>query len=106
MCRGRLSSPQPVEVCGNCHADMHMSGALRVETTGEFAAMSDERINQLMQQGQESDVVPGGEISCTYCGKGKSQVKKILTHGGHAICNECVALCADIMSVELGSDWK
>jgi len=44
--------------------------------------------------------------ACSWCGKSESAAKKLLSNRGAHICNECVALCADIMSAELGDDWR
>jgi len=39
-----------------------------------------------------------GHFSCTFCGKHQRQVRKLI-RGFHAvICNECVALCKDILA--------
>ena len=48
------------------------------------------------------------EVSCSFCGKSQSKVKKLVagpiggpSDGVHIyICNECVALCVDIMKEE------
>lgn len=36
-------------------------------------------------------------ISCSFCGKGPGQVEKLIAGPGVYICNECVALCGDIV---------
>ena len=41
-------------------------------------------------------------IACTWCGRSAEKVRKLLSHGKVNICNECVALCAEIMAVESG----
>lgn len=40
------------------------------------------------------------EISCSFCGKGQSAVKKIIAGPGVQICDECVDLCNDILDAE------
>ncbi len=43
-------------------------------------------------------------LKCSFCGKPQSQVKKLIA-GTHAyICDECVALCSDIIQQELGNE--
>ena len=37
---------------------------------------------------------------CTFCGKTEHQVKKLVTGPNAAICDECIALCVDIISEE------
>jgi ATP-dependent Clp protease ATP-binding subunit ClpX len=45
-------------------------------------------------------------LRCSFCGKRRDQVKDIVTGGGGGrpsvvICDECVALCAEILSDSL-----
>ena len=37
---------------------------------------------------------------CSFCGKSEAQVEKMIAGPGVYICNECVGLCVEIMSVE------
>ena len=39
-------------------------------------------------------------ISCSFCGKGQDQVKRLIAGNGVFICDECVQLCADIIEHE------
>ena len=40
-------------------------------------------------------------IRCSFCGKHQDQVKKLIAGpGGVAICDECVALCREIIDEE------
>lgn len=41
---------------------------------------------------------------CTFCGKTEHQVHKLVTGPGAAICDECIALCVDIISEERHHD--
>jgi ATP-dependent Clp protease ATP-binding subunit ClpX len=43
----------------------------------------------------------GGNLFCSFCGKNQGEVKKLIAGPGAYICNECVALCNDIISEEL-----
>jgi ATP-dependent Clp protease ATP-binding subunit ClpX len=40
------------------------------------------------------------EESCSFCGKPKSQVKKLIAGPGVYICDECVTLCSEIVAEE------
>ena len=40
------------------------------------------------------------ELTCSFCGKPQSQVKRLISGSGVYICNECVALCQDIIADE------
>ncbi len=42
-----------------------------------------------------------GVLRCSFCGKGAEQVQKLITGPSVHICNECVAMCTDIL-VETG----
>ena len=41
-----------------------------------------------------------GLIRCSFCGKNAEQVEKIITGPSVHICNECVAMCNDILTEE------
>jgi ATP-dependent Clp protease ATP-binding subunit ClpX len=43
----------------------------------------------------------GGNLFCSFCGKSQGEVKKLIAGPGAYICNECVALCNDIIAEEL-----
>jgi ATP-dependent Clp protease ATP-binding subunit ClpX len=40
------------------------------------------------------------QISCNFCGKGRSQVDKLIVGNEAGICNECLDLCANILDKE------
>ncbi|HSQ97777.1 MAG TPA: ATP-dependent Clp protease ATP-binding subunit ClpX [Rickettsiales bacterium] len=40
-------------------------------------------------------------LSCSFCGKPQSEVKKLIAGPGVCICEECVALCYDVVKHEL-----
>jgi len=43
-----------------------------------------------------------GQVSCSFCGKGQREVRKLIAGPeGIYICDECTALCRDIMAEEL-----
>jgi hypothetical protein len=78
-----------------------------VSSTGEFTAITDPTFNAPMPGSQSGE---GGEsksegANCCWCSKTADQVKKLLSQGSYHICNECVALCADILRMELGDDF-
>jgi hypothetical protein len=45
----------------------------------------------------------GGLVKCSFCGKGQKQVKKLIAGPGVYICNECVALCDELVADDLGT---
>jgi ATP-dependent Clp protease ATP-binding subunit ClpX len=40
------------------------------------------------------------ELKCSFCGKDKDEVDKLIAGPSSAICNECVELCMDIIREE------
>jgi len=42
---------------------------------------------------------------CSFCAKGRTQVTRLIAGPGIYICDECIALCVDIMEEESGPDW-
>ncbi|KAB3542685.1 ATP-dependent Clp protease ATP-binding subunit ClpX, partial [Bacillus safensis] len=40
-------------------------------------------------------------LKCSFCGKDRDQVKKLVAGSGVYICNECIELCAEIVEEEL-----
>jgi ATP-dependent protease Clp ATPase subunit len=47
-----------------------------------------------------------GDAKCSFCGKPQTQVAKLIAGPGVLICNECIALCNDILVEELGAGWE
>jgi ATP-dependent Clp protease ATP-binding subunit ClpX len=48
------------------------------------------------------------DVSCSFCGKDKEQVSKLIAGPGVYICDECVGLCDDILAGEAKAplrDW-
>jgi ClpX C4-type zinc finger len=41
-----------------------------------------------------------GSLQCSFCGKAKSQVDRLIAGPGVYICNECVGLCSEIIEEE------
>ena len=42
----------------------------------------------------------GGDLSCSFCGKGRKEVKKLIAGPTVYICDECIELCNDIIAEE------
>lgn len=105
LCGQADASPREISVCRACHNTITRSSNASLRATGEFT------VDQLVAGTSEQAARPAPPsaeaegLSCTWCGKRASQVKKLLSHGGANICNGCVALCAEILRAELGEDW-
>ena len=48
--------------------------------------------------------VKKSKLSCSFCGKQQSKVKKLIAGPNIYICNECVDLCNDILVEEEKSE--
>jgi len=44
--------------------------------------------------------LPSGANYCSFCGKSRNEVKRLIVGPNVFICNECVALCQDILELE------
>lgn len=100
-------------VCNHCHKAL--GGGLSVNATGEFRIPTAAEIEAHVDAPRPSStatpptVGPGERVSatnvCAWCGKLENQVKKLLGRNHVALCDECVALCVDILDAELGT-WR
>jgi len=97
MCSGEVHS-DGVGVCGPCHQRAG-GGGNPVRATGEFMVPP---LPPDLADEPSGTTSPGG---CSWCGKEAAAVKKLLGNGKVAICEECVALCADVLDAELGT-WR
>jgi len=52
----------------------------------------------------ESNNGPPDFLSCSFCGKGQREVRKLIAGPTVYICDECIALCNDIIEEELERD--
>lgn len=43
---------------------------------------------------------------CSFCGKPRPQLRKLIAGPGVYICDECVALCVEILEEEIGETWR
>ena len=99
ICGGALAEGRSIEVCASCHKAL--SGGATVRATGEFIVPSP----AALAAAEAGDPMPPPANTCAWCGKGEAEVKKLLGRSGVALCNECVALCVDILDAEVPG-WK
>lgn len=104
ICTQVLEGGELVMVCNHCHKAL--GGGLAVNATGEFRIPS---AAELEEHTDHAAAHPGERVSavnvCAWCGKLENQVKKLLGRNNVALCDECVALCVDILDAELGT-WR
>jgi hypothetical protein len=100
ICTQALEGGELVMVCSTCRKTL--GGGLSVNSTGEFRVPSPESLDA----GAASGDVVRVTSACAWCGKLEHEVKKLLGRGSIALCDECVALCCDILDAELGGGWR
>jgi len=106
VCGEELEKPMRVEVCGDCYADLRAGGNIPLQATGEFAAVFPQQVPEAVPTPRPRSYTSDLSIVCSWCGKRRDEVKKILSKDSAHICNECVALCSMIMEDELGDAWR
>jgi hypothetical protein len=99
ICAQALEGGELVMVCTSCHKTL--GGGLAVNSTGEFRVPPG-----LLEAGEATGERVRATAACAWCGKLEHEVRKLLGRSGIALCNECVALCCDILDAELGDDWR
>jgi ClpX C4-type zinc finger len=106
ICKQALEAGELVMVCGPCHRSLGggLAGGLALGATGEFKVPA-ELLADAPSPQSDADAPHAGS-TCAWCGKQEIAVKKLLGRRGTALCDECVALAADIMEAELGPDWR
>jgi len=100
ICAQTLEGGELVMVCVSCHKAL--GGGLAVNATGEFRVPSAEQLAAIEASGER----PQATNICSWCGKLEREVKKLLGRNSVALCDECVALCCDILDAELGDTWR
>ena len=43
---------------------------------------------------------------CSFCAKGRQEVRPLIAGPGVYVCDECVALCVELVEEEVGPDWR
>ena len=106
VCGEQLEKPMRVEVCGDCYGDLRAAGNIPLQATGEFSAVSLPRGEVAETPGRPRSFTADQSIVCSWCGKRRDEVKKILSRESSHICNECIALCTMILEDEIGEGWR
>jgi hypothetical protein len=114
LCGQSIDGDHQVSVCSGCHHSLAASAAPTMRSTGEYSvaeiASAAEAAREMAEQSggprRKRPVTAPNFAVCSWCNKPRREVKKLLSKGQAHICNECVALCSDILQAELGDDWR
>ncbi len=99
LCRTELAPATAVTTCRACAA-RGMGGPVRA--TGEFLIPPEPSSDEAAT----TSTIDAGAATCAWCGRAGDQVRKLLGQAGVAICDGCVGLAVDVLSAELGPDWR
>lgn len=71
-----------------------------IPAQGRFPSQSEVEKNKSASAGRGGD---GAEklLYCSFCGKSQHEIKKLIAGPGQYICDECIALCNDIIGEEI-----
>ncbi len=117
MCAGEAGE-DAVTVCAPCHrrtaASAHASATASVTASmmdalasGGLRTTAELAVPALPPElATDAAALAASPAGCTWCGRDGAVVKKLLGNGAVSICNECVALCADVLQAELGDGWR
>lgn len=94
--------------CPTCGMDISQLPAGTL-STGEFPAFRPADLARHLFPTPSSPPTETGAtpapFGCTWCGKPKDAVRKLVTGPNVFICDECIALCVTILREDLGEGW-
>lgn len=68
----------------------------------ETVATATDTITEALANATGTDLAPG----CSFCGKPRPKLRKLIAGPGVYICDECVALCVEILEEVIGERWR
>jgi Na+-transporting methylmalonyl-CoA/oxaloacetate decarboxylase gamma subunit len=68
----------------------------------ETVAAATDTITETLANATSTDLATG----CSFCGKPRPQLRKLIAGPGVYVCDECVALCVEILQEEIGENWR
>ena len=83
------STPKRTEIARQL---LHIGTALEETLKKAFGDTWEQQIPQFV----DKEV----ELSCSFCGKGEHEVRRLIAGIGVQVCNECVELCSGIIAAE------
>ena len=71
-------------------------------TAYETVANATDAITEALANATGIDLATG----CSFCGKPRPKLRKLIAGPGVYVCDECVALCVEILEEEIGESWR
>jgi Na+-transporting methylmalonyl-CoA/oxaloacetate decarboxylase gamma subunit len=68
----------------------------------DTVAAATDQITEALANATSIDLATG----CSFCGKPRPQLRRLIAGPGVYVCDECVALCVDILEEEIGESWR
>jgi hypothetical protein len=68
----------------------------------DAVAAATDQITETLANATSIDLATG----CSFCGKARPQLRRLIAGPGVYVCDECVALCVDILEDEIGETWR
>ena len=68
----------------------------------DTVAAATDQITEALANATSIDLATG----CSFCGKPRPQLRRLIAGPGVYVCDECVALCVDILEDEIGETWR
>jgi RNA polymerase-binding transcription factor DksA len=71
-------------------------------TAFETLAAATDQITETLANATNIDLA----TRCSFCGKPGPQLRRLIAGPGVSVCDECVALCAELLEEEIGENWR
>ena len=68
----------------------------------DAVAAATDQVTEALAKATTVDLATG----CSFCGKARPQLRRLIAGPGVYVCDECVALCVEILEDEIGETWR
>jgi ClpX C4-type zinc finger len=68
----------------------------------ETVAAATDKVTEALANATSVDLATG----CSFCGKPRPQLRRLIDGPGVYVCDECVALCVEILEEDIGESWR
>ena len=94
----KLISGPTVYICDEC---IKLSNHILAEEAQRTDLGPDETASRPKEKDQDGMTASRAELCCSFCGKGRHKVKRLIAGPSECICDECIGLCNDIIAEEI-----